>query len=216
MKKIMLSLCVLTLIAFTSCEKADFPGKDEVKKWKKDDSKKDDTKKVCFDLVYPISYIMPDGSIATYNEEDAMNNGLKNWYTANSSTTAKPVLAYPVEVTFSDGTTKTIANEPAMIKLKKWCDGTKDQCFDIIYPISYTMPNGSLVTYADKDAFEISMKSWYNTNQDATIKPTLVYPIQVKVKDKTIKTIATKTEMIKLKKWCSTDKLKIKDGEGIE
>ena len=212
----MLSLCVLTLIAFTSCEKSDFPGKDEAKTWTKDDTKKDDTKKVCFDLVYPISYIMPDGSIVTYNEEDAMNNGLKSWYTANSNTTTKPALAYPVQVTFSDGTTKTIANEPAMIKLKKWCNGTKGECFDIIYPISYTMPNGAMVTYADKGAFEISMKSWYNTNQGDAIKPTLVYPIQVKVKGKTVKTIATKTEMIKLKKWCSTDKLKSKDEESME
>ena len=125
MKKLILSLCVLTLIAFASCEKMDFLDKDKGdKEWKKDKDDKGDKVK-CFTMIYPISFTMPDGSTATYSDEDAMNNGLKTWYNANLNATTKPAFVYPADVKLKDGTVKTISTETEMIKLKKWCYGKK-------------------------------------------------------------------------------------------
>ncbi len=196
MKKSMFSLLVLVLITFTACEKSD---KD------KDYLKDKDKKETCFDLTYPISYTMPDGSTDTYNDEDAMWTGLKSWYNTNPDATSKPTLNYPVNLTFKDGTTKSIANDNEMVIVKKWCAGDKKEtCFDLTYPISYTMPDGSTDTYNDEDAMWTGLKSWYNTNPDATSKPTLNYPVNLTFKDGTTKSIANDNEMKIAKKDCWT------------
>ena len=217
MKKVILSLCLLMLIAFASCDKMDFLGKDvEDKEWKKEKDDKGDKAK-CFTMIYPISFTMPDGSTATYSDEDAMNNGLKTWYNANPNATTKPTFVYPADVKLKDGMVKTISTETEMIKLKKWCDGDKVKCFEMVYPISFTMPDGSTATYSNKDAMNNGLKTWYNANPNATTKPTFVYPADVKLKDGIVKTINTETEMIKLKKWCyGKDKLESKDDVSVE
>ena len=117
MKKSTFSLLVFVLIAFTACEKSGFEKSDKDKDYLKDKDKKEN----CFDLTYPISYTMPDGSTDTYNDEDAMWTGLKSWYSTNPDATSKPTLNYPVNLTFKDGTTKSIANDNEMEIAKKDC-----------------------------------------------------------------------------------------------
>jgi hypothetical protein len=68
----------------------------------------------CFDFVYPISYMMPDGSIITGNSEEEINQAIKTWYEANPGVKEKPVLQYPVDIIYEDGTIITINNEEEM------------------------------------------------------------------------------------------------------
>ena len=61
----------------------------------------------CFELVYPVTFIMPDRSTITIdNEEDWA--GIKNWYEANPGSEERPTLQYPVEILFDEEEIRTM------------------------------------------------------------------------------------------------------------
>jgi hypothetical protein len=75
----------------------------------------------CFKFVYPITYIMPDGtSIIVEIEEDW--DEIKDWYKANPEVKDKPVLQYPFDIIFEDGTIKTINNEAELKGAYEYCE----------------------------------------------------------------------------------------------
>ena len=122
MRLSILSLFVLAMLAFSSCQKGD-TSKDELLKdeaLKVDDKVTD--KAPCFELVYPVSYTMPDGSTVTGNAGE-LKLAMKAWYKAHPDSKADPVLQYPVEITSVkfDGV-KVINNEEEMIEAKKACE----------------------------------------------------------------------------------------------
>ena len=79
-------------------------------------------RKDCFDLVHPITYIMPDGSMITVeNREDWIQ--IRNWYAANPGIREEPVLQYPVEIIFRDGTTATINSDEELRQAYADCEG---------------------------------------------------------------------------------------------
>jgi hypothetical protein len=75
----------------------------------------------CFEFVYPISYMMPDGTMITGNSEKELLLEIKEWYTANPNVKEKPILQYPVDIKFKDGTLKTINNDMEMKKAYEEC-----------------------------------------------------------------------------------------------
>ena len=82
-------------------------------------------KEKCFDFVYPISYMMPDGTIITGNSEKEINQLIKAWYEAHPDEKEKPILQYPVDIKYKDGTIKTINNDEEMKKAYENCDYDK-------------------------------------------------------------------------------------------
>ena len=66
--------------------------------WDRDDDKGDWK---CFDLVLPVTYVMPDGSTITVSSDDEDDwVQLKAWYDANPNSEEKPALQYPVDILF--------------------------------------------------------------------------------------------------------------------
>ena len=89
--------------------------KADCRKW--DDDKKDWD---CFRLVYPITFIMLDGSaISMQDEEDWME--LKSWYEVNPDIEERPILEYPVEIIYRNGSSNTINNDEEMASAKEDC-----------------------------------------------------------------------------------------------
>lgn len=79
-------------------------------------------RKECFDFVYPVTMVMPDGSTITGNNREELGLAIKSWYEANPDSEEKPELQYPVEVTFEDGTTAIITNDEDMKRAYKACE----------------------------------------------------------------------------------------------
>ncbi len=130
MKTSILSFLFLSFFVFSSCQKGDEIKDDEFKGSKDWDGKdKDDDEKgnKCFDLVYPVTYNMPDGSTATGDNEDDVWTAIKAWYEDHPDSAGKPTLQYPVDILWEDGTNETITDEGAMILAKKDCDDEKDE-----------------------------------------------------------------------------------------
>jgi len=86
----------------------------------KEACKKD--RKPCFDFIYPITYIMPDGSTITGNNGKEIKRAMKRWYEANPGSKERPALQYPVEIKFRDGTISTIHNKEEMRRAKAGCE----------------------------------------------------------------------------------------------
>jgi hypothetical protein len=78
----------------------------------------------CYEFVYPITYIMPDGSTVTGNSGEEVGIAIRNWYTANPGVTGDPVLQYPVDIIFDDGTTVTVnSDEELRQAIATYCGG---------------------------------------------------------------------------------------------
>ena len=168
----------------------------------------------CFELVYPVTYIMPDGSTVTGADRDEVRANIKAWYDAHPDVTEKPELQYPVDVILLRTDEQiTIADADEMHRLKRQChrpDRPGDhwqKCFEFVYPVTYIMPDGSTVTGADQDEVRANIKAWYDAHPDVTEKPELQYPVDVILlrNDEQI-TIANADEMRRLKQRCHRDR----------
>lgn len=78
--------------------------------------------KECFDFVFPVTFVMPDGSTITGNSIEEIGLAIKSWYEANPGSKERPALQYPVEITFRDGTTATITSDEGMRRFKADCE----------------------------------------------------------------------------------------------
>ena len=172
--------------------------------WDRDDDKGDWK---CFDLVLPVTYVMPDGSTITVSSDDEDDwVQLKSWYDANPNSEEKPTLQYPVDILFEtrDGSiTVTVTNDEEMRNAYLRCGGRDDddrECFELILPVSFVMPDGSTIT-VENDSGWVNLRSWYETNPDSEGRPELQYPVDILFDDETV-TINNAEEMNMVKREC--------------
>lgn len=207
---LLLFSCAFLMLSFLACEKGDFDKTafdKDYDKTKEDYDKAEWDKKDCFELVYPVTFTLPDGSTTT-GDEGVVWDAIKDWYSQHPDSKASFELNYPVDVAFTDGYTKTIADEDHMVKLKKYCDGgDKKACFDLVYPITFILPDGSTVS-GEKDVVWDQMKSWFENHPDASEKYEMQYPVNIITKDGSTKEIADEKAMILAKKACWKKKKK--------
>ena len=152
--------------------------------WDREDDKGDWK---CFDLVLPVTYVMPDGSTITVSSDDDDNwVELKAWYEANPESEEKPGLQYPVDISFETregSTTLTVTNDEEMRGAYGRCGGRDyedRECFELVYPVTFVMPDGSNITVAtdDEDGWQ-EVKDWYDENSESEERPTLEYPVDI-------------------------------------
>lgn len=95
-------------------------------------------------------------------------------------------------------------------KWEKDYDKEKLACIKLVYPITYTMPDGTSIT-GEEEAIEIAMKSWYEANSTSEEKPSLVYPVDyIDLKTEETHTAENEDELIFAKKGCyDTEEMEI-------
>ena len=188
---------MLTGILFSCQEKA--PGKDD--QMKASDANAN-SKVRCLEMVYPLTYIMPDGSTITCNNRRELI-AVRIWYREHPDVTERPTLQYPVEIKFK-GQIMTINNDGEMKRIKEACNKGRKKCFELVYPVTYIMPDGTEITINSKDDKEgrLAIKAWYEAHPDCKEKHSLKYPVDIKYKDGTIKTINNQEEMRRARMAC--------------
>ena len=87
-------------------------------KSKRDIGNKDGFK--CFELILPVTFVMPDGSSITVKDESGYI-AVRAWYGNNSDSKEKPTLQYPVKIIYRDGDTQSINNDEEMASVKEDC-----------------------------------------------------------------------------------------------
>ena len=85
----------------------------------------------CFELLLPVTYLMPDGSDFIIERKDDWA-ALRAWYENHPDYNAKPILQYPVDIKFKNGKIITVNSEREMIRYKKGCAGSDDKIIEVI------------------------------------------------------------------------------------
>jgi len=176
----------------------------------------------CFNLVFPVTFIMPDGSTVTVEtDDDAGWQGVKDWYDANPESDERPTLQFPVDITYNTengDSTFTVSNDVEMEYVKRscweeWDDMEEDiECYEYVLPISFIMPDGTTITIENEESW-LSLREWYVSNGEAEEEPLLQYPVNIILFDdegeETTLTINNEEEMNAVDEECWGD-----DGEG--
>ena len=158
----------------------------------------------CFELLLPITFLMPDGSDIHVENEDGYKE-IKSWYTYHS-TREKPQLQYPVNVIYRDGIMELIENDDAMNDIKsncrKWYDDKKEwNCFKLIYPITFVIEDGTTITMENSEDWS-TLKAWHEANPESD-RPILEYPVDITFRNGNTQTIHTDEEMKNAKEICN-------------
>lgn len=162
----------------------------------------------CFEFVYPITLVMPDESTITLDSA-ADRSQVRDWFTANPGIEGKPELQYPVTITYEDGTEVLLEDKEDMHSEKSACpkpSGRRwDKCFTLKLPVSFLMPDGTIITVNSDDEFS-QLKEWRETNPDVEDKHLLQFPVTIIYKDGTEVEITTVEDMQAVKKECVKDR----------
>jgi hypothetical protein len=157
--------------------------------------KRDEDGEECFELVYPITFTMPDGSSVTVEDGEDGWDELKDWYDENEGyEEVRPELQYPVNIVYETeegDSTVTVNNDEEMESAKEECrseweedweedsEGEGDEeCFDYVLPVTFVMPDGSTITVEDEDGWFL-LRRWYEENGESEEEPGLQYPVDI-------------------------------------
>ena len=177
---------------------------------------RDRIEKACYDLVFPVTFIMPDGSSITVESDDESGwSELKLWYESNESE-EEPGLQYPVEIvryTEQGEETIVINSEEELAEVKETCrdyiedsDDSED-CFEYLFPVTFVMPDGSTITIENEDGLLI-LRRWYEENSGYEEEPVLQYPVSVVLENEegeTTLVVNSETEIDMIYEECELD-----------
>ena len=83
----------------------------------------EDNGRDCFEMVLPITFVMPDGSSLTVSEEEDWLN-VRLWYEENGDVEEEPSYQFPVDIIYeteNGNTTVTINNQEEMEAAEEEC-----------------------------------------------------------------------------------------------
>ena len=169
----------------------------------------------CFEMIYPVFFDMPDGSVLSILSDDEEGwSSIKIWYESNPVSEIKPEIRFPLVLFFEEESItvndkdelKDVYLECRYDKMKERNEIHRQKCFDLVYPIFFIMPDGSsLVINNDENGWG-DLKTWYQENTGFNEeKPEFQYPVDVVIQDDQILIINSEAEMIELKNECRND-----------
>lgn len=176
----------------------------------------------CYELVFPVSIVLPNGTTAEVESYDAIKQQLRTWFEANSDRRrphrgARPLInfVFPISVVTEDGDVVSVEDENALLRLRAECAGTFGQhgprghgnhglsCFEVVFPITIEFPDGSTATADSRQAMHQLLRTWKQNNPGNTERPKMVFPITVKMaEDGTLVTVNSRDELRALKADC--------------
>lgn len=172
----------------------------------------------CYELVFPVSIVFEDGSIAEVNDYNEARAAIRAWKEENPEATERPTLAFPIEVISEEGEVISVADTEELRVLREDCPrnyfdrGRRrghrhrcNKCFSIVFPVTISFPDDTSVEVADRQELKMAIRVWKQANPDVEERPSLTFPFDVELEDGTIQTINSQEEFQALKESCAGD-----------
>ncbi|MDO8368990.1 MAG: hypothetical protein Q7T20_19490 [Saprospiraceae bacterium] len=177
----------------------------------------------CYELVFPVTIVLPDGTTAEVNSYDEVKQSLRAYFEANGGGPRphhghRPHLSFefPISVISEDGEIITVDSEEELRQLREDCAGATFghhnpqghgqhglACFDLVFPITIGFPDGTTAEAADRIALRQLIRNWRENNPGATGRPQIQFPLTVKMDDDgSLVTVNSREELRQLKEDC--------------
>ena len=159
----------------------------------------------CFDIQFPFSVTMPDGSQISINSEDELYEAVDLYYEMSDNYDGYPEINFPISIIFyfeneNGNEQQEVIEIVSYEELQMYFDVCADEdsdgwnyeswfeidCVDIVYPISIENPDGDII-YVESEYYlnEYIDQYYQNCNSDDCGDFSLVYPLTVEYHSET-------------------------------
>ena len=154
--------------------------------------------KRCFKFVFPLTFSLGETSY-TANDYQEFRDAMKANY-EETGEKQKPVFVFPIQIQFGRGDeveTVTINSDDELKEAFQSCRGEEDdkKCFTFGFPVSFTMPDGSVLTAEDEKDLEEKMGAFYESYTGEKKRPEVVFPVDLIFEDGSSLTVNSPEEM---------------------
>ena len=154
--------------------------------------------KRCFKFVFPLTFSLGETSY-TANDYQEFRDAMKANY-EETGEKQKPVFVFPIQIQFGRGDeveTVTINSDDELKEAFQACRGEEDdkKCFTFGFPVSFTMPDGSVLTAEDEKDLEEKRGAFYESYTGEKKRPEVVFPVDLMFEDGSSLTVNSPEEM---------------------
>ena len=154
--------------------------------------------KRCFKFVFPLTFSLGETSY-TANDYQEFRAAMKANY-EETGEKQKPVFVFPIQIQFGRGDeveTVTINSDDELKEAFQACRGEEDdkKCFTFGFPVSFTMPDGTVLTAEDEKDLEEKMQAFYESYTGEKKRPEVVFPVDLMFEDGSSLTVNSPEEM---------------------
>ncbi len=154
--------------------------------------------KRCFKFVFPLTFSLGETSY-TVNDYKEFRAAMKAHY-EETGEKQKPVFVFPIQIQFGRGDeveTVTINSDDELKEAFQACRGEEDdkKCFTFGFPVSFTMPDGTVLTAEDEKDLEEKMGAFYESYEGRKKRPRVVFPVDLMFEDGSSLTVNSVQEM---------------------
>ncbi len=164
----------------------------------------------CFELVFPIDLVFPDGTTASVDSYSEMKTAIRTWKVDNPDAEDKPRLGYPLDIMTDEGEIITAESKEELVDATKGCvreyinshPRLNNSCYRVQFPTNIELPSGEIVTLEDREDLKRLLRRWKNA-YPTQAKPKLAFPLIVKIKETDeLVTVNSREELVELKRIC--------------
>ena len=154
--------------------------------------------KRCFKFVFPLTFSLGETSY-TANDYQEFRDAMKANY-EETGEKQKPVFVFPIQIQFGRGDeveTVTVNSDDELKEAFQACRGEEDdkKCFTFGFPVSFTMPDGTVLTAEDEKDLEEKMQAFYESYTGEKKRPEVVFPVDLIFEDGSSLTVNSPEEM---------------------
>ncbi|MBT8218351.1 MAG: hypothetical protein KJP00_00900 [Bacteroidia bacterium] len=90
----------------------------------------------------------------------------------------------------------------SVFHLERECNAGRMGCFEFVWPLTITFPDGSSGTFSDQEALRFGIQTWKEANPEATERPQLSFPLDIIDEEGTLFTIMDRDELRSIVQEC--------------
>ncbi|MBK9014045.1 MAG: hypothetical protein IPM82_08120 [Saprospiraceae bacterium] len=139
---------------------------------------------ICFEYVFPVTVALPDGTTATANSYEELDQVFTAWFEAHPENPSEfPTIAYPMNLQLENGELVTVNNDDEFYAIIDDCYGGEgggfEDCFTFNYPLTLVLPDGSTPAINNDEELWTAIFDFYENNPNSEEDPSFQYPISV-------------------------------------